>query len=237
MSWRAWLDGHVFDLETLSELFRQGDPLVAKDQPDEYYLRSSALQDSNGQLDLKAAEALVKRINGVGRAADHGFRPVHLRGRFTGPDGTSVVFISGTAEGRSRAKGAFVGPSSSFPIPEPPPKGPRYMKLAEKDPDVADALRVLGQPETMDWYDVYKAWEIVEHAVGGWRHVVTAGWATKADIDRFTASANHPGISGGDARHARMPGIPGPSRTMTMNEADTLVRRLVASWIESNPSY
>jgi hypothetical protein len=59
----------------------------------------------------------------------------------------------------------------------------------------------------------------------------------KADIDRLTASANHPGISGDDARHARMPGTPGPNRTMTIDEADALMRRLVTNWIESHPSY
>lgn len=89
----------------------------------------------------------------------------------------------------------------------------------------------------MDWYDIYKAWEIVEHAVGGWRQVVARGWAAKVEIDRLTASANHPGISGDKARHARMQGTPSPNRTMIMSEADGLVRRLVANWIESHPSY
>jgi hypothetical protein len=126
---------------------------------------------------------------------------------------------------------------NGVPVPEPPPKGPRYVKLAALDPDVADVLRVLGQPGPLDWYDIYKAWEIVEHAVGGWPQVVTRGWATKADLDRLTASANHPGISGDEARHARMPGTPGPNRTMAMNEADAMVRRLVTNWIESHPSY
>lgn len=238
MPWKAWLEGHEFDLETLRELFRAGDPLVAQDPSDGYYLESSALQDSNGQLDHSAGEPLVKRINGVARAADQGFRPVHLRRQYTAPDGTmSVVVIAGTAEARSKARGAAVVVSGGVPVPEPPPKGPRYVKLAEQDANIADVLRVLGQPGSLDWYDIYKAWEIVEHAVGGWRQIVARGWGTKADIDRLTASANHPGISGDEARHARMPGTPGPNRTMTMSEADALVRCLVAHWIESHPSY
>jgi hypothetical protein len=87
----------------------------------------------------------------------------------------------------------------------------------------------------LDWYDVYKAWEIVEHAAGGMPKVGARGWATKADIERLTASANHPEISGDDARHARMAGTPGATRTMSMSEANALVRRLVASWVESRP--
>jgi hypothetical protein len=180
----------------------------------------------------------VKRINGVARAADQGFRPVNLRGRYTAPDGTmSVVAIAGTAEARSRTRAAAVVVSGGVPVPEPPPKGPRYVALAEQDANVADVLRILGQPGSLDWYDIYKAWEIVEHAAGGSRQAVARGWVTKADIDRLTASANHPGISGDKARHARMSGTPGPNRTMTMSEADALVRRLVARWIESHPSY
>jgi hypothetical protein len=238
VSWKAWLDGHAFDLETLSELFREGDPLIAQDPSDEYYLESSALQDPNGQPDPNAAETLVKRINGVARAVDQGFRPVHLKGRYTAPDGTTSVVISAdTVEARSKVRAIATVLRKGVPVPAPPPKGPRYVKLAEQDPDVADVLRVLGQPGALDWYDTYKVWEIVEHAVGGWRQVETRGWATKADIDRLTASANHPGISGDDARHARMPGTPGPNRTMTINEADALVRRLVTNWIESHPSY
>jgi len=236
--WKAWLEGHEFDLEILCELFQAGDPLVAQDPLDGYYLEFSALQDASGQLDHSAAEPLVKRINGAARAADQGFRPVHLRGRYTAPDGTMSVMVStDTAEARSRARATAVVVSGGIPVPEPPPKGPRYVKLAEQDADVADVLRVLGQPAPLDWYDIYKAWEIVEHALGGSRQVVAQGWVTKADIDRLTASANHPGISGDEARHARMSGTPGSNRTMTMSEADALVRRLVANWIESHPSY
>jgi len=237
MTWKAWLDGHAYDLETLGELFRAGDPLVAEDIPDGYYLKSSAMQDSNGQPDHNAAEALVRRVNGVGRVADEDFRPVHLVGRYTTPDGKTSVVVSGdTAEVRSRARVGTVL-IDGVPVPQPPPKGPRYVALAAQHPDVADALRVLGQPGPLDWYDIYKAWEIVEHAVGGWRQVVAQGWTTRVDIERLTASANHPGISGDEARHARQPGAPGPNRIMTLREADGLVRRLVANWIESQHSY
>ena len=170
------LEGHVFDLETLGELFRNGDPLVTQDPFHGYYLEAQALHDSHGQLDHGAAEPLVRRINGVARAADPGFRPVHLSGRYIAPDGTtSVVSIAGTAEGRSKASGAFVVLSNGVPVQEQPPKGPRYVKLAEQDVDVADVLRVLGQPDPLDWYDIYKTWEIVEHAVGGLAQVVARG--------------------------------------------------------------
>jgi hypothetical protein len=65
MPCKAWLEGHDFDLETLGELFPKGEPLVGQDPSGGYYLESSALQDSNSQIDTNAAQALVKRINEV----------------------------------------------------------------------------------------------------------------------------------------------------------------------------
>lgn len=78
MAWKAWLVGHAFNLETLSELSRSGDPLAAQDPSDGYYVESSTFQALNDQRDLDATEALRKCINGVGLAADQGFRPVRL---------------------------------------------------------------------------------------------------------------------------------------------------------------
>jgi hypothetical protein len=235
MPWKAWLVGHDFDLETLSELFSAGDPLVACDQLNGYYVESSDIVVSGGQPDVSSAEALVKRVNGAARALASDFQPVQLRGRYTSPDGTTSVVLDGdTATVRDRAGAVMI---DGVAAPAPPPKGPRYLKLAQQDPDVADALRILGQPSPLDWYDIYKAWEIVGNAVGGPKKVAAKGWATEADINRLTASANHPGISGDDARHARMKGAPGQNLTISMSEADALVRRLIANWIESHPSY
>ena len=241
MVWKAGIEGHPFDLETLADLFSASDPLVAKDASGGYYLESAKLQDSSGHIDANAAQALVKRINGVARAADSGFQPVTLTSRCTAPDGSVTTLI--TAGGSMHLRGKFVAvsvlDSNGTQVPGVPliPKGPRYVKVAYQDPDVADALRVLGQPDSLDWYDIYKVLEIVENAVGGSEKVEERGWATKADINRLTASANHPGISGDVARQARMKAVPGANLSMTMREAEGLVRRLVASWIESHPSY
>lgn len=241
MTWKGWLEGHQFDLETLCDLFGAGDPLVAQTVSGDYYVESAALQDLEGKIDATAAQALIRRINGAARAVNSGFQPVSLSGRYNGPDGSATVVGSAALfVGRIRlqatavvtdSNGNVVSNSSSVPT------GPRYLKVANQDPDVADALRALGQPDPLDWYDIYKVWEIVEHAVGGSGQVQKMGWATKADINRLTASANHPGISGDEARHARYKGSPGANLSMTMREAESLVRRLVAKWIESHPSY
>jgi hypothetical protein len=236
MSWKAWLEGHQFDLKTLSELFPIGDLVVLKDPSGDYYLESPDLVNSDGQLDDDAAQALIRRVNGVGRATYRGFRPVRIK-QYTAPNGTVNIVAKGGLELRPFENRAFdtvtpTGPSVSESL-----RGARYVKLAKQDEDVADVIRILGQPDPLDWYDVYKVWEIIEQKAGGSRQVDARGWATRADIDRLTASANHPGISGDKARHARMPGTPGPNHAMSLNEGAGLVRRLSAIWIESHPSY
>lgn len=234
MPWKAWLEGHPFDLESLAETFRDGEPTVAEDPSEGFYVQSATLEGSDGTPDHVAAQALVKRINGIGRAVDQDFRPVRLVGRYTTPDGKiSHVVSADTAEARFRARASAVVVGGN-PAPLPPPKGPRYARLAEQDTDVAHVLRILGQPEPLDWYDLYKVWEILEQAIGGKEEVERRGWATKADINRFTASADHPGLSGDAARHARAKGRPPrPALKMPLSQADAMMRRLAANWIES----
>lgn len=226
----------MYDLETLGELFQEGDPLVTTDSAGKYYLESSALQDSNGHLADDAAETLVRQMNGAARAAYRGFRPVH-RGRYTAPDGTEYIVAKGGLSLRLYKNEAFNTAKLPSSAVSELSKGSRYLKLAENDVSVATALRILGRPESLDWYDIYKLWEVIEHAVDGTSQVVARGWASKADIERLTASANHPGISGDKARHAWWPGTPGHRRVMSMIEGDTFVRRLTATWIESHPDF
>jgi hypothetical protein len=144
--------GDYFDLQTLSELFSVGDPRVARDQLNGYYVESSDIVVSGVQPDVSPAEALVRRVNGAARVLASDFQPVQLGGRYTSPDGaTSVVLAGDTARVRDRAVVGVVM-IDGVAAPTPPPKGPRYLKLAQQDPDVADALRVVGQPSRLDWY-------------------------------------------------------------------------------------
>jgi hypothetical protein len=56
----------------------------------------------------------------------------------------------------------------------------------------------------------------------------------KSELDRFTATANHPSLLGNNARHARMPGSPNIT-PMALDEARELVWALMAEWLSSKP--
>jgi hypothetical protein len=78
---KARLEGHPFDLETLAELFREGDPAVDSDAAG-YYLGFDATEGAihDGVRWHEDSSRLLRRVNGVGQVRSTEFRPVRLTG-------------------------------------------------------------------------------------------------------------------------------------------------------------
>jgi len=242
---KAKLEGHVFDLDALVELFREGEPKVAKEE-DGYYLASSeldGLMDDGGPL-VEAATRLLQKVTGIARILDSSFRPVTMPGTFvedSGDGGRRRQHVAGALTAELRIKASFVASgvvSTSDgrpPEPEPspaPPEGPLFIQLAASHPDVAEALEILGKSSiSLNWVDLYKLYEIVRSNVGGEKALKQ--WASSADLSAFTASANRPDVSGSEARHARSTGARLPKRTMNLAEGEAFIRRLIETWWNS----
>jgi len=240
---KAYLKGWESDLLTLADLFREGDPAIAADD-DGYYLSFTAPDElfrDTGRLQATAS-VLLRRVNGLGRMLDNEFLPVGLIGRFSDETGQQQqVALADSAEARGRAFAAVVATEGEQPpVPaSPPPPGPGYMQLAGADSDAAEVLAILGEPDSpRDWFDLYKVLEIVSKNVTGLPGLKglpllkKMGWVPAAQLEAFTASANHQGISGGQARHARMSGTPSPRLMMTLIEAQQLIGALVKAWLD-----
>ncbi|MFI6681994.1 hypothetical protein [Kribbella sp. NPDC050470] len=235
MAVKVRLEGHGFDLDTLADLFGYGEPMVSSDA-DGYYLAASSLDglfEDGGRL-RDAAEVILRRANGVARSLTDGYRPVRLTGRFTSGDGKHQhVMVLGTAEERSRALPmTFV--VNGEPQQQPPPSpAPAYLEAAETHPDVGEVLDLLGKDVVgLDWFDLYKVYEIVRGDVGTEAALLATGWVPATDLKAFTASANLPTVSGADARHARGP-TGQPKHTMTLHQARSMIGQLVAAWLDS----
>lgn len=228
---KARLAGHEFDLITLADLFREGDPTIAVDN-EGYYLSFADPNDliDNGSRVYEVASSLLQRVNGVARVRSSNYRPVRLVGRFSDDAGRQhTVVLAETVEVR-----AYVPPVAVVvdgqPRQTPPPPGPGYVQLAAAHPDVAEVLEILGKAGSApDWVDLYKIFEIVRNNVAG---LDKKGWVTSAELSAFTASANRPDVSGAQARHARMHGGP-PKRTMTLMEARQMISVLATAWLDS----
>ncbi|MFF7525968.1 hypothetical protein [Streptomyces pseudovenezuelae] len=241
MAVKASLDGDSFDLDTLVELFPEGDPAVSK-EGDGYYLSSAELDgllDDKGQL-VATADRLLQKISGIARILDSSFRPVRLPGTFVEENGEGEgrrhhVVVGDTAMVLSRTHVAIVGivDGQSPSVEPPPPEGPPYLQLASSHPDVAEALEILGQPSvSLNWIDLYKLFEIVRDSVGNEQALKRKGWMPEGEISAFKASANRPDVSGSAARHARMSGGP-PKLKMNLAEGEAFIRKLVAAWWNS----
>jgi hypothetical protein len=227
---KARLKGHEFDLLTLAELFRAGDPAVATD--DEGYYLSFTVPDElfrDGGGLHNAASVLLRRVNGVARTLSSDCRPVGLTGRFSDETGRHhQVVLADSAEVRARANPVRVSVSGDQP-PPPPAPGPGYVQLAQSHPDVAEVLDLLGNADPApDWAELYKVHEILLDNVP---EFYQRGWVTRDQISTFTASANRREVSGNLARHARLKGDP-PRRTMTLGEARQLIGALVTRWLD-----
>jgi hypothetical protein len=226
VTWRGRLDGEPMDLITLAETFPDGDPEVLE-LDGAHWLSSNAfvgVGDDADRIDFEKAKALLQRMNGVTRVIDGSYNPVSLTGIFEDTQGGVLIapvqaFGTLTIFGRSRL------------IMGCPVRGDRFLAQGEHDADLDDAFRILGRPlRLLTWGDLYKVYEIVTDALGGKRagekRIVDAGWATMTQLGSFGLSANHPDISGDDARHARMPGAPPTSKAMSSDDAQRLVLHL-----------
>jgi hypothetical protein len=230
MGWKAHLEGHNFDLESLAEHFASGDPRVFKKDDGSYLLESAGFDHCVDAVAVKAvAEGLLATMNGAAKAANPSYQPVAVGSHFRNDTGLHAVVLAGTAVARSRVYPAAV--TGGVPGTPSAPTAKDWHALSATDADVRDALRILGMSD-LDWIDLYKVYEVIKHDVGGEVGITRAGWANASEISAFGASANRPDVSGDQARHARLPGSP-PKRTMSLPEARQLVQRLVKGWLDS----
>lgn len=229
MAVKAWLEGRSIDMETLARLFPEGkDPHVGADDAG-YYLTSSAFERlHDGEQLHGAATTLLTRVNGVARVLAPGFRPIGLTESFYDDIGRRHTVVLASVAEASVSVGIKVVNGEGQELPPPPSPASHYAgNLAGEYSVVAKVLSILGQPR-LTWYELYKVHELVQEAVGG----IPAGWASRADLSAFGASANHPAVSGSEARHAVQKGRP-PKRTMSLSEGEQLIRDLVRRWLES----
>jgi hypothetical protein len=232
------LEGHEFDLQTLAELFPEGDPRVVKDDEDgRYHLESSALaqyaEDHNRMAET--ARELLAELLGPARFHRADLGEVKVIGRFDGlgADGTTTAIVLGdgakmrekavasvvTAELRLHGhaeRGAVTGSVTSVRPAE------RYRALAATHPSVAELVKLYAVQDP-SWEDLYKAYEIIKDDRGDQKAVEQLGVSGR-QISHFKGSANI-------ERHARPTGR--PAKPMTLPKGRQFIRDLAERWFRS----
>jgi hypothetical protein len=222
---RARLEGGSSDLDHLVDLLPTGDVTVER-EGNRYYLAAAQIDTpSPPNTPHEVAERLLVHVNGLGRMTHPDFRPVSLNSIFddeTGRDDFSVA-LTMDVQPRVRVTATVVNGE----VIVGPPRGPRYVSTALNNPEVAEALELMSHQESPRWADLVKVWEIIREAIRRDNEtVVGLGWTTKSVVDSFCESANHPLISGEDARHARRPDQP-KHPSMTLAGGQQFIRELL----------
>ena len=95
----------------------------------------------------------------------------------------------------------------------------RMIPLALKDKSVAKALRLFSRE--LDWVNLCRIHEVMQENIGG---------LSGEEFSAFTGSANNSSVSGDFARHGGIKsGI--PKKTITLSEAQYLIKRTAREWI------
>lgn len=226
MSVKAWLTGSPEALRDLAAILLPAGEVQVLQEGKQYYLAFHEIDSPpEDEKFYEAAARLLLRINGLGRVENQNFRPVALSDEYTTSDGRRhTVLRPAPAQIRvnvGRPTVTVARPDGTV-VPDPQSPWPDRFAAAASNPDLAEALEVLGKPENVWWSDLYWVFEIITNAIGGRSKIYgELGWATKAQVDSFTASAQQ-------VRHARSTAV--PPRELSLTEAHDLVSTLVAKW-------
>lgn len=234
---KARLEGEGYELAVAAEQFASGNTRVGR-EGEQYYLTDPALDSCQADTLMDTGTLIVQRVNAVCRMADSEFRSISLSGAFNHSDG-GVTIAGATAEIRVRATAGVVVVARDGAVQPPGPTASERLTAAEAvDPDIAAVVAILGSGNgQLGWVELWKVYEHVRRYAdqsapsGNGKGVVRIGWATTQEVEDFEASANHPLLSGREARHAHRSSPPSGNK-MEIREGRDLINRLVHSMVD-----
>ena len=234
--WWVSLRGDPQDLEDVVSNFQMNSVCrVEHDEDGEYYLKSEGFNSLTDGLQVFAiAENVVARINGAMKASFADYRPVqadsptsvHKNGN------RGVFFMPSAAQLELRTSRPTVEVSGTLPSEPRPSDAETWLELSEADDDVADALYLLSRDP--NWFDLYKAFEVVRAALGGQCEMKSKLSADEKDRQTLAERVNLFTRTADAYRHARPRGDP-PPNPMELKAAHATVRDLVSRYLHAHP--
>lgn len=234
MEWVVQLKGDNSDLQELSETLNSVELCITKEN-DGFSLKSSNFNQLNDANEVKEkAEELLLSIFGAARVAFRMQRPLVVNAVIkVNDDGTKLTtrFLSDTMYASSsisltitRNNGTVEEIHQADPIPE-------WINIAQNDENVAKVLRLMGKG-SIDWVGLYRIYDVIEHDVGGIPNIVSNGWTSRNQIERFRHTANSVGAIGDLARHGVETTDP-PPNPMPFSEAESLINTIIHNWLHT----
>lgn len=234
MEWVVQLKGDNSDLQELSESLSSVELGITKEN-DKFFLKSSNFNQLNNANEVKEkAEEFLLSICGAARVAFRMQRPLVVDAVIkVNDDGTKLTtrFLSDTMYASSsisltitRNNGTVEEIHQADPIPE-------WINIAQNDENVAKILRLMGKG-AIDWVSLYRIYDVIEYDVGGISNIVSNGWTSSNQIERFKHTANSVGAIGDIARHGVETTDP-PRNPMQFSEAKSLIETIIHNWLHT----
>lgn len=199
---RAWLAGDEEDLQYLADTLTAGDVQVAKDGQ-RYYM--TAIEMDNSPI---AAWKLITRINGLARTQNPAFGTVKLIGAYDQDRGVNgfLPVVRLASQTQLAATTGVINPDGLLKL-HPLPAEPDYLTYAAQSTDVANVLEIMGQLRPPHFPELYKVYEIMQHANALKVAMELAGVSHK-QISQFTLTANRQAVIDADLQHQELPHQP-----------------------------
>jgi len=232
MEWEVQIKGNSTDLQELSKSV-VGPDLEIINKNEKYYLKSIRFESLSTPDEVRNdVEELLALINGAAWLAIDARTPLHAvsiarvredGGRDFCRDYENTLELRDTfSTTHTRSDGTV---ESRYPADQVP----GWIRIAQQNPDVAKAFRLLGAGN-LNWVNLYRLYEIIKKDIGGIEEIVNRGWATKKSLKRFKHTANSPDAIGDDARHGKQPTKP-PKNPMALGEARSLLKLILHNWL------
>jgi hypothetical protein len=152
------------------------------------------------------ANEIVTFLSGIAALLFGSSEPLTVAGvRDIRPDGTSSAYAVARSEGMAIVDGdvraQLIGADGKM-VPQPLPASPvpEWLDMALSDPHVAKAFR-LRSCGALDFTGLYRAYEVIEGALGGQKAVIARCNVSKTEIRRLKHTADSVAAAGDEARH------------------------------------
>ncbi len=228
MEWYVEIIGDNFDLEDLSKSLNSPEYCITKKEED-YILKSTHFNSLEDLDDVRnKSNEILSLINGSAWLVIGMRKPLEeVRVCRVNDDGkiNRFVSLSGSIRARSRVKGRLITKDGEVQEIDQAGPIPEFIATSQHEENVATVLSLLGD-HPKDWVNLYRILEVVEDDVEGIPKIIEKGWGTKKAIKLFKRTANYV------ARHKDKK-IKQPKNPMTPSEAESLIRTIIISWIQS----
>ena len=103
------------------------------------------------------------------------------------------------------------------------------VEIAQRNPNVATALRLLGT-QGFARVNLYRILEIICEDVDGIENIQKKGWASGNQLTRFIRTIDHAETSRDEARHGHSKEQPVPN-PMSSSELASLLKSILSDWL------